>query len=58
MNQNDMDHYYWRTGHSWGGGPRAHEALLRHRWSRLRSRTIGFLFVAFIVTLATLFLLR
>ena len=58
MNQNDMDRYYWQTGQRWSGDPRAAEDLLRHKFCRLRGRTIGLLLVAFIVTVACLFLLR
>ena len=25
MNQNDMDRYYWRTGHRWSGDSRKEE---------------------------------
>jgi hypothetical protein len=27
MNQNDMDRYYWRTGHYWSGDRRALEEI-------------------------------
>ena len=58
MNQNDMDRYYWRTGHRWSGDRHALGELLRDKRFRLRGRTIAFLLVAFIVTLVMLFLLR
>ena len=50
MNQNDMDRYYWRTGQRWDGDDR--------RIRRLRGREIFFLFVAFLVTLVALVLMR
>jgi hypothetical protein len=58
MNRNDMDRYYWRTGHRWSGDPLLTQELLHHRWFRLRGRTLVVLFVAAIVTWVMLFLLK
>ena len=54
MNENDMDRYYWRTGHRWSGDSRP------IRW-RMGPRVRGgilFLFAAYVVTAAILFLMR
>jgi hypothetical protein len=54
MNENDMDRYYWRTGHRWSGD------YLPLRWHMrpLVRRTLLFLFAAYVVAAAILFLMR
>jgi hypothetical protein len=58
MNQNDMDRYFWRTGQRWSGDDRPEELPLPVEKRRARIRTIWFLFLAFLVTVVMLFLLR
>ena len=54
MNEYDLDHYYWRTGHRSGGdyGP------LRWRFGPRVRRTLLFLFATYVVTVAILLLMR
>ena len=54
MNQYDLDHYYWRTGHRSSGDYRP----LRWRFGSRVRRTFLFLFAAYVVTAAILFLIR
>jgi hypothetical protein len=52
MNQNDMDRYFWRTGQRWSSDNRPTPPL------RIPKRTVLLVFVAFLVTVAMLFLSR
>jgi hypothetical protein len=55
MNQNDMDRYFWRTGHRWSGDHRRLDSG-RNGW-RLSKRPILLLAAAFDVTWVLLLLL-
>ena len=54
MNENDMDRYYWRTGHRWSGDSRP----FKWHFGRRVLRTLLFLLAAYVVTGAILFLMR
>jgi hypothetical protein len=53
MNTNDMDRYYWRTGHRWGGDRRPDTRRIR-----IAPRTVIFLAAVFAVTEIVLALVR
>jgi hypothetical protein len=55
MNHNDMDRYFWRTGRRWSGDGRPTESFDR---SKIDGRTIFWVGISLMVTLAALILLR
>ncbi len=56
MNENDMDRYFWRTGHRWSGDDRPELAPFGR--SKITGRTVVLLAIAFIVTITGLVAMR
>jgi hypothetical protein len=56
MNQNDMDRYFWRTGHRWSGDWRPRSMLLKQVF--IPRRALFFIALFFVVPLVMLLPLR